>query len=59
MSRDDLRFGDASGGGGGDPTDMMESVIQLAIQSLVLLVILYALVAILDVLIFNGAIPIV
>lgn len=61
MADDDLRFGDLSSSGGAPqgPVEKMEMLIQLALQGMILLVILYALVAILDTLIFNGALPIV
>lgn len=61
MADDDLRFGDLSSSGGPSqgPVEKMQMLIQLALQGMILLVILYALVAILDTLIFNGALPIV
>lgn len=60
MSRDDLRFGDVdAGGSGGGPVDTMEMLIELAVQGLVLLVILYVFLSVLDVLVFNGALPLV
>lgn len=55
----DLRFGDIASGGGGGPLGIMQLLIQLAIQGLILLVVLYVFLAFLDVLIFDGAIPIV
>lgn len=54
-----LRFGDIAAGGGGGPLGIMQLLIQLAIQGLILLVVLYVFLAFLDVLIFDGAIPIV
>lgn len=57
MAGDDLRFGDISGGSGGGPVEKMQMYIQLALQGMILLVILYAFVAIMDTLLFNGAIP--
>ena len=54
-----LRFGDIAAGSGGGPLGIMQLLIQLAIQGLILLVILYVILAFLDVLFFNGAIPLV
>lgn len=60
MPGDDLRIGDLGGGGPPQgPVETMQMIIQLALQGMILLVILYALVAMLDTLVFNGAIPIV
>lgn len=61
MSKDDLRFGDRGGGSGPpqDPAEKMEMLVEVALQGLVLLVILYVLLAVLDALFFNGAIPLV
>lgn len=59
MAGDDLRFGDIAGGGGDGPVEKMQMYIQLALQGMILLVILYAFVAIMDTLLFDGAIPIV
>lgn len=54
-----LRFGDIAGGGGGGPLGIMQLLIELAIQGLILVVILYVILSVLDVLFFNGAIPLV
>lgn len=59
MGKDDLRFGDVAGGGERGPIGTMQMLIELAIQGLILIVILYVVLAVLDVLIFNGAIPFV
>lgn len=61
MADDDLRFGDLSSSGGPPqgPVEKMQMIIELALQGMILLVVLYALVAILDSLMFNGALPIV
>lgn len=61
MAKDDLRFGDVSSSGGPPqgPVEKMELYIQLALQGMILLVILYAFTAIMDTLLFDGALPIV
>lgn len=61
MADDDLRFGDLAGGGGSPdgPVERMQMYIQLALQGLVLLVILYAVVSVLNTLVLDGALPLV
>lgn len=60
MPKDDLRFGDVSGGGPPQgPVEKMQMLIELTLQGAILIVVLYALLAILDTLVFNGALPIV
>lgn len=61
MADDDLRFGDLAGGGGSPdgPVERMQMYIQLALQGLILLVILFAVVSVMNTLLFDGAIPIV
>lgn len=61
MAKDDLRFGDLSSSGGPPqgPVEKMQMLIELALQGAILVVVLYALLAILDTLVFNGALPIV